>query len=292
MRSFWPPAELEALLHAAPGLRVCHAAVGTGAQLAVARAMLRAEPPFAALRLHRLSVEQGHGLFGADAVLVLAADLAACTSIREVDLHSAALDGPAALDALVDAAIACRLHALRLGACHLSAASASALARLLGGGALAELEITDGGMDTLLRDAPAAAVLTNALHACSTLTALTLRNALWRDPVVATALLGALTGHASLRMLDLSHNFVSCEANQAAAGAALGALVRANAPALTELDVKGCFLGDIGLGTLFDALAANTHLRTLDCTHNTLSARRAAAGGVRQRLAAAAALQA
>jgi hypothetical protein len=47
--------------------------------------------------------------------------------------------------------------------------------------------------------------------------------------------------------------------------------VRANAPALTELDVKGCFLGDIGLGPLLDALAANTHLTKLDCGGNALT---------------------
>jgi hypothetical protein len=266
-RPFRSPAEVEVLLRAAPRLRACHAAVFTTARVEVARAMLRADPPFAALRLRGLRVEQGHGgLFEADAVLALAADLSACTSIREFGLFLAALDGPAVLDALVDAAITCRLHALRLDYCYLSAASAPALARLLRGGALAQLAIAGQG-DPLL-NAPAAAVLANVLRACSTLTALTLRSvSLWRHPVVVTALLGALTGHASLRTLDLSYNQLNT-ADRTVAGAALGALVSANAPALTELDVSDCDLANGGLRPLLDALPSNTHLAKMDCSCN------------------------
>jgi hypothetical protein len=72
---------------------------------------------------------------------------------------------------------------------------------------------------------------------------------------------------ASLRTLDLSYNDIH-EAGRAAAGAALGALVAANAPALTELNVAWCRLRDEALRPLFDALPANAHLRTLDCAHN------------------------
>ncbi len=109
----------------------------------------------------------------------------------------------------------------------------------------------------------------NALRACSTLTALTLHNvSLWYAPVAA-ALLGALTGHAGLRTLNLSHNW-NYETNPAAVGPALGALVAANAPALTELDVSSCDLRVAGLHPLFDALPANTHLRMLDCSGNML----------------------
>jgi hypothetical protein len=272
LRFTWrPPAQLEALLRAAPGVRACAASVFT-CEVAVARVMLRAEPPFAALRLESLNIGNVKRVYEADAVLELTADLAACTFLRELRLCCAALDAPAALDALVDAAFACRLRALRLVECRLSAASAPALARLLGGGALVDLELRGKGGNPLL-DAPAAALLAHALRASSTLTALKLWNVqLWHDPDVATALLGALTGHASLRTLDLFGDGADSAAAGAAVGAALGALVAANAPALTKLDVTWCRLGDAGLHQLFDALPANTHLRTLNCGGNTTDA--------------------
>jgi hypothetical protein len=71
-------------------------------------------------------------------------------------------------------------------------------------------------------------------------------------------------------LLNISHNRVY-PAGREEAGAALCALVAANAPALHELDVSFCLLGDAGLRPLFDALPANTHLRTLDCRANKLS---------------------
>jgi hypothetical protein len=229
--------------------------------------MLRNEPPFGALRLeHLVVVRDDHFAFD-DAILALAADLTASSFVRELTLCFARLDTPAASDALVDAAIVRRLHTLRLIGCKLHAASAPALARLLGGGALATLEIT-GRRDPSL-DASFAAGLATALHACSTLTALTLSNSnLWRDPGAAAVLLSALTGHASLQTLLIADNPIQKE-DRAAAGAVLGALVAVNAPALTELDVSWCFLGDAGLGLLFNALPANTHLRTLRCRYNT-----------------------
>ncbi len=57
----------------------------------------------------------------------------------------------------------------------------------------------------------------------------------------------------------------------AAAGAALGALLAADAPALTELDVSECRLGDAALGPLCDALPRNTHLRSLNLYGNDIS---------------------
>jgi hypothetical protein len=60
-------------------------------------------------------------------------------------------------------------------------------------------------------------------------------------------------------------------AQEAAAGAALGALIAANAPVLTELDVGWSDLGDAALRPLFEALPANTHLRALIVTYNAMS---------------------
>jgi hypothetical protein len=54
-------------------------------------------------------------------------------------------------------------------------------------------------------------------------------------------------------------------------GTALGALVAANAPALHELDVACCFLGNAAMQPLMDALPLNTHLRKLSCGDNGMT---------------------
>jgi hypothetical protein len=59
---------------------------------------------------------------------------------------------------------------------------------------------------------------------------------------------------------------------QDAAGAALGALVAANAPALLLLSLRDCGLEEAALGLLVDALPRNTHLRILRLGDVTASA--------------------
>jgi hypothetical protein len=59
---------------------------------------------------------------------------------------------------------------------------------------------------------------------------------------------------------------------QEAAGAALGALVAANAPALVVVDLRECDLQEAALGPLVDALPANTHLCMLHLGEVTASA--------------------
>jgi hypothetical protein len=255
---------VEALLRAAPHLVVCESDVECR-ELALAHRILSNEPPFAPLRVHTFVFS----LFGAEqdeaAVLALAADLASYTHLRRLQLSGARLNTAAAADAVVDAALTRRLTSVTLRGCDLLPASAPTLVRLIGGGALAELEIV--GDDRLL-EVPAALALGDALRASSTLTTVSLRwMALWNVPAAATALLGALTGHASLRSLDISFNQVDAAVLEAT-GALIAALVAANAPALTSLDVSACKLGDAGLRPLFDALPANTHLRTLNCGRN------------------------
>jgi hypothetical protein len=145
------------------------------------------------------------------------------------------------------------------------------LVRLIGGGALTKLDLFGDADAEPLLDVPAALALGNALRASSTLTAVSLGWLhLWHDPAAATALLGALTGHASLRLLNILGNSVDA-ADREEAGASIAALVASNAPALTELGVWSCNLGDAGLGPLFDALPANAHLRKLNCVRNVLS---------------------
>jgi hypothetical protein len=259
-----PLGDAEALLRAALQLRVLDADVRCGS-VADARRALCAEGLLAPLRVHGLYVDH-RGAAEADA-LALAADVASYAWLQDLRLFGA-LPTPAALDAVVDAALARRLTALQFVHNSLYPAAAPALARLLGGGAVAELCVSGVGGDAALLDAPAAALLASALRTNTTLTALQLCFLrFWDDTDAAATLLGALTAHPSLRTLSLSLNTLG-NADRAAAGAALGALLAANAPALTELDVGLCRLGDPGMAPLFEALPRNTHLRTLKCTYN------------------------
>jgi hypothetical protein len=76
------------------------------------------------------------------------------------------------------------------------------------------------------------------------------------------SLLGTLVAHPTLRELHLERM-----TTRPAAAEALGALVRADAPALRTLRV-GTFeeLTDAAARPLFKALASNTHLEVLECT--------------------------
>jgi hypothetical protein len=97
---------------------------------------------------------------------------------------------------------------------------------------------------------------------------------LWQHAAAAAELIGALTAHPQLRQLDVPWNMVPHDADgtqAAAAGAALAALLLANAPALQTLNLDACSLGDEGLGPVLEALRHNTHLTKLDCSGNELS---------------------
>jgi hypothetical protein len=259
---------LENLLRAAPCLDGCEADVRC-TELALARRLLRNKAPFAPLRLHTFEFDGVDAVPGEAAVLALAADTASHAHLRRLFLSHSPLNTAAALDAVVDAALTRQLTSVTLRWCDLSLESAPALVRLIGGGALAQLHIF--GEADLLLDAASALALGNALRLSGTLTALSLVSGeIWRHPAAGNALLGALTGHPRLRSLNLSFNAVVDAAGQDEVGAALGALVAANAPALQEMHLYNCWLGDAGLRPLFDALPANTHLRTLDCSGNML----------------------
>jgi hypothetical protein len=92
---------------------------------------------------------------------------------------------------------------------------------------------------------------------------------LWRDAEAAAVLMGTLTAHPRLRLLDLSFNRPDNGGLPAAeAGAALSALLLANAPALHTLAIGGCRLGDDGMGSVVEALRHNTHLTKLNCNNH------------------------
>ena len=85
---------------------------------------------------------------------------------------------------------------------------------------------------------------------------------------IITELLDAAASLPALSELDLSN---SRWQDTTAFGRALGALLAANLPNLHTLRVDHCHLGDEGLAPLLDGLAANTHLRELDCYENGIS---------------------
>jgi Ran GTPase-activating protein (RanGAP) involved in mRNA processing and transport len=230
-----------------------------------ARRMLRGEPPFAALRLRRvsLSLEDANG----EAVVACLADVASHQWTTGLGLADAPLGNPAALDAVVDLALGRRFTAVALRECSLSPACAPALARLLGSSALKELALTGNGL--LLGGAGAAAQLAAALRANSTLQRLHLDYIhLWDQPGAATILLCALINHPSVRELSLSGNQLDDQSR--AAAVALVCALLASTP-LRSLQLQSCNLRDEGLGLLSDALARNTHLTHLDIGYNSRS---------------------
>jgi hypothetical protein len=121
---------------AAPRLRLLAADVGC-TEAAEAHRLLRNEDSFAALRVRKLGVSA----CGEVDALAVAAVLPAHTCLKDVRMYHAQLSTVAVMDAVVDAALVLRLASLTLYACHLTPASALALARLISGGAVAELYV-------------------------------------------------------------------------------------------------------------------------------------------------------
>jgi hypothetical protein len=265
-------------LGAAPQLRVFRTDVE--ATVREATRMLRNEAPYGALRVHFLCVanEPRPGAWEEEeepdddaALFALADAIRGHNSLKGVCLQDVSLDTPAVLSAVVEAALERRLVRISFRRCKLSPASAPALARLLGSTALTRLIIIGGDGRELL-DAGAAALFADALRANATLCYLTLFSVdVWRDANVGAAVMGALVAHPSLQLINLCSNPVQVDA-VAVVGAALGALVAANAPALHDLNVGSSVLGDAGLAPLVEALRSNTHLRELYCDDNDMSA--------------------
>jgi hypothetical protein len=258
---------LASLLAAAPALQVLEVNLWCG--ITGGRPILRNEMPFGPLRVRHLELflDEPDTDFAA-----IAAELAAHASLTELTLHGGGfVELPRhTLDAVASFVVACgRPTKLALGGWKMSPAAAPALARLLSSPALTELKISS---DTPLLDAHAAVLLSAALRANATLGSLCMCGVdLYDDIPAALELLGALTGHASLRSLYLSRNMVGTRAAAAAlVGAALGALVSADT--LEELDISCCDLGDAGLAPLCDALPRTTRLRELELWNNGASA--------------------
>jgi hypothetical protein len=287
--------QLEALLQAGPQLRALHADVACGS-VAEARALLAgiAAPCALAQALTLLAgvaapsavTQQRYGplcirsltVSAADAgIQQLAAALPAHAPLQELRLMHAPLHEPGALHAVVDACLECsRVHSVRLDATRLGAAAAPQLARLLRAGTRLRdlhLEVDARWPAASLLDDAGAALIADALRANVTLTSLRLVCvALWETPQAAETLLAALVGHPSLRLLVLWGVRAGADAATAIkAGAAVAALLSANAPALEELVVSRCGLGEAGLRPLLAALPGNAHLRSLEVEHDAFS---------------------
>ena len=248
--------------------------VDAKASVTEATRMLQKEPPFGALQLHRVYVapsdeeeevdddeeeEDGDDEIDEAQLLAFCAAVSAHVTLVGLEVRDTPLDSPAVLDAVATAA-ACRLLELRLLSCNLSPASVPPLARLIRGGVLQTLIIAND-VEPLLDEA-AAVQLADAVAASHALTELVLFAVrFWDDAAAAATMMRALTGHPYLKALSLSHN---SPPDQLAAGAALGALVAANAPALQTLEVWGSDFGNAGCGELFTALPRNSHLLKLD----------------------------
>jgi hypothetical protein len=264
-------AELTSLFAAAPRLQVLNAQV-----IDYCRALLpvvRNDPPYGPLRVSELEVNYtieevaGEEVAEAD-VLALAAAVAAHKSLKGLSIMD--FEFARGVNALVDAAAERRVSSLTMLDSDTDAESVPALARLLQRGSLTELEIS---CDSGFPDAQEASVLCAALRACPTLTHLSISVNTF-NPVgganrgTVTELLDAAAALPALSELDMSYSTFQ---DPASAGRALGALLGANLPSVRKLNVCGCVLGDVGLAPLLDGLAANTHLRELDCQNNHLS---------------------
>jgi hypothetical protein len=260
----WSAEQCERALRAAgPQLSRLSVRTAGGGSVDGARRVLRGDAPLAPLAARCLHVPAGGAPEGA--LLGLASDLAACTRIQQIYLCPASLSD-AALDALVDAALAARLVGVHLAhVAFVGDAPLRALTRLVAGG-VARLTVSRSELpaDAAPEDVTAFA---DALRASTRLTGLNLRTFFAHNEGAAGAVLGALEGHASLRKLD-----ASARRPCASFGAALARLVAADAPALRSLTASHCRLGDAGLAPLCEALRRNTHLRELRVSGNHCSA--------------------
>jgi hypothetical protein len=255
--------DLDAVFAAAPLLQVLNA--GVKGQCTELLPVLRNDPPYGPLRVSALDATF-RGVVTDDDMFALAAAVEAHETLNVMNL--ALVRSARGLKALVDAAAERRVSCLTLTTCSLDAESVLALARLVQRGCLTKLGVTCQAFPRAhVASVPA---LCAALRSCRTLKHLSLRlDTLNGDHGAnrraVAELLDAAAALPALSVLDLSESFVH---DKAATGRALGALLSANLPSLRTLRVNRCLLSDEGLAPLLDGLAANTHLRTLQCRIN------------------------
>ena len=163
--------ELQLLLEEVTALLLLAASVEFDADHQLARAMLRNEPPYQALRLRRLWMPF-QGLTASD-VVTFCPVWRCHTSIEDLELNLAALNTAAAMRAVVDACIALRLRRLDLFACEVVPVVLPELTRLVTAGALRELKVNNSGVD-MFDEAPESTRLFVAAVRASAMTRLEL----------------------------------------------------------------------------------------------------------------------
>ena len=258
------------MLTAAPQLRELHSSVACGSAHCVD--LLEGRPLYRPLRLVGLTVLGQYTVLPRALVLALS-DTSLQPRLTRLSMIRADLHLPGALDAIANAVVARgALTHLCLYSCLFPPSPAPALARALLDGALTELNIS--AVDVFLQqhwpfplDLAGAALLGDALRASRALDSL----ALWNMPALAApavaTVIHSLVGHGKLCKLDLSFSHLA----DVTTTTALTALLVADAPALLELKLRGCVLGEAGMGLLCDALQRNSHLCSLDLDGNTES---------------------
>ena len=238
--------------------------------------LLRNQPPFDHLRLHRLAVGKDSS-DGEDVVPVtgaqveaVAAALSAHPSLQRISLFYAQLAGGGALDAFVDAAVATRVQSVCFFSCSLFASAVPSLVRLLRGGALRTLEIF---ADSFMPGSPALLDDENSATFCNALRESTLRSldlhstGMWRSGA-GTAVLHALTGHPTLEEVSMPDCWASGVYTEPSV--ALAALIAADAQALKRLTLYSLHgehepkEHDPDLVRVFDALSRNRHLESIN----------------------------
>ena len=240
------PTTLEQIVAAAPHLHTLTA--DAEAAWNHAPRLMHASPPLDVLRLRTLHVTfeswRAHNFAGDVGPFAAAlADATLQPTLAELSIEEADLRPSAALDALIDGLLRRPLQTLHFVKC--TPLAAETMARLLSDGTFTTFGWKGNGSDPLVDDA-GAALVADALRANRTLTSLSFDRARLCDKLSsATAVLGALVGHSSLRSLRLSQEGVECREDAAALGAALAAIVDADAPALEALE-----LSDNGFGAV------------------------------------------
>jgi len=213
---------IEALLAAAPLLRLLECDAGARGELSTTTLRLLEEQQFAPVRLQALYLQPMNAPLGVPAT---AARISLHPSLKRLHVWCVDLRSELALDAVVDLSIS-QLQRLTMVNCNLSPASLPALTRMLGSGCLTELLIYNGLAPLVLGVAVPA--FCAALRA-SRLVELALESIwLWHSLEDGLAVIAACTGHPTLRALNLRYN-MQYDPGRDVIEAALDALAASNA---------------------------------------------------------------